>query len=48
MIFESDTRAGRTFDVALLVAIPASAVTVMIDRGEPVSACRAGLDAATG
>jgi voltage-gated potassium channel len=31
IIFEADTRAGRTFDVALLLAIVASVVVVMLD-----------------
>jgi voltage-gated potassium channel len=32
VIFESDTRAGRAFDVALIVAILASVAVVMLDR----------------
>ena len=31
VIFESDTRAGRTFDLALLVLILTSVATVMLD-----------------
>src|SRR5262245_42642848 len=31
VIFESDTRAGRAFDLALLVVILASVATVMLD-----------------
>ena len=31
IIFESDTRAGRTFDIALLVLIVASVIVVMLD-----------------
>lgn len=38
IIFESDTRAGLLFDVALLVAIVASVVVVMFDSVHPLSA----------
>ena len=37
IIFESDTRAGLLFDVALLVAIIASVVVVMFDSVHPLS-----------
>ncbi len=37
IIFESDTRAGLLFDVALLVAIVASVVVVMFDSVRPLS-----------
>jgi voltage-gated potassium channel len=36
-IFESDTRAGRAFDLALLLVILASVVTVMLDSTHAVS-----------
>jgi len=36
VIFESDTRAGRAFDIGLLVAIVLSVVTVMLDSVEPI------------
>ena len=37
VIFESDTRAGRAFDLALLGAIVASVVVVMLDSVESIS-----------
>lgn len=40
VIFESDTRAGRTFDLWLLVLIVASVVVVMLDSVESISARR--------
>ena len=36
IIFESDTRAGRAFDIGLLVAIVLSVVTVMLDSVEHI------------
>lgn len=36
VIFESDTRAGRAFDIALLVAIVLSVLTVMLDSVEEI------------
>jgi voltage-gated potassium channel len=36
VIFESDTRAGRAFDVALIVAIFASVAVVMLDSMQSV------------
>jgi len=36
IIFESDTRAGRTFDIGLLLAIVLSVLTVMLDSVEPI------------
>jgi voltage-gated potassium channel len=36
VIFESDTRAGRAFDIGLLVAIVLSVLTVMLDSVEPI------------
>ena len=38
IIFESDTRAGRSFDVALLVVILMSVVVVMLDSVESITA----------
>lgn len=38
IIFETDTRAGRTFDVALLLAIVASVLAVMLESVAPLSA----------
>lgn len=40
VIFESDTRAGRTFDLWLLVLIVASVAVVMLDSVEAISARR--------
>lgn len=37
IIFESDTRAGRNFDVALLVAIVLSVVAVMLESVAPIN-----------
>ena len=36
IVFESDTRAGRAFDIGLLVAIVLSVLTVMLDSVEPI------------
>jgi voltage-gated potassium channel len=36
VIFESDTRAGRAFDIGLLLAIVLSVLTVMLDSVEPI------------
>ena len=36
MIFESDTRAGRIFDLTLLVLIVASVIVVMLDSVEAI------------
>jgi len=36
VIFEADTRAGKTFDVALLIAIVASVVVVMLESVPPI------------
>lgn len=36
LVFESDTRAGRTFDLVLILAIVASVAVVMLDSVEPV------------
>ena len=38
VIFESDTRAGRFFDVALIICILASVVVVMLDSVGPIRA----------
>ena len=38
IIFESDTKAGRAFDVALLLAIVVSVAVVILDSVEPVAA----------
>lgn len=38
VIFESDTRAGRAFDLALIWLIVASVVVVMLDSVEPIRA----------
>jgi voltage-gated potassium channel len=38
VIFESDTRAGRAFDIALLVAIVLSVATVMLDSVRSINA----------
>ena len=43
IIFEADTRAGRAFDVALIVCILASVVVVMLDSMASVHARHAGL-----
>ncbi|HVE51339.1 MAG TPA: ion transporter [Casimicrobiaceae bacterium] len=37
VIFESDTRAGRAFDIALLVTIIASVIVVMLDSVEAIA-----------
>lgn len=38
VIFEADTRAGRAFDIALIIAILASVAVVVLDSLEPVHA----------
>src|SRR5688572_19122325 len=38
VIFESDTRAGRAFDIALLVAIVLSVVAVMLESVSRINA----------
>lgn len=43
VIFEADTRAGRAFDLALLLLIVASVVVVMIDSVEGVGGRHAAL-----
>jgi voltage-gated potassium channel len=43
VIFESDTRAGRTFDIVLLVAIVLSVLTVMLDSVEEIRLALGGL-----
>lgn len=43
VIFESDTRAGRTFDIALLVAIVLSVLTVMLDSVEHIRLVYGGI-----
>ena len=43
IIFRSDTRAGRAFDIALLCLILMSVLTVMLDSVEEISAGRRGL-----
>jgi voltage-gated potassium channel len=47
VIFESDTRAGRLFDVVLLAAILLSVVTVLADSVEPIAGRHATLLHAT-
>ena len=37
IIFESDTRAGRTFDLGLMVLIMSSVIVVMLDSVEPLT-----------
>lgn len=37
IVFEADTRAGRLFDIALLVLIVTSVVVVMIDSVQPIT-----------
>jgi len=36
IIFEADTRAGKVFDVALIICILASVIAVMLDSIEPI------------
>ncbi len=43
VIFEADTRAGKTFDVALLVVILVSILTVSLETVEPVQSRYRGL-----
>lgn len=43
VIFESDTRAGRAFDIALLVVIVTSVVVVMLDSVEAIGGRYRGL-----
>jgi len=41
VIFDHDTRAGRAFDVALIIAILGSVITMLLDSlpGIPPTAC---------
>src|SRR3954471_6377632 len=43
IIFESDTRAGKAFDVALLIAIGLSITAVMLESVESIRATHADL-----
>jgi voltage-gated potassium channel len=43
IIFESDTREGKAFDVGLLIAIGLSITAVMLESVEPIQATQAGL-----